>query len=112
MGDVKRVEAKCPGCDSHRQVRGDGTFAKHSVSGFYGGRKWIKRQCPGSGESALPALRAAKRSRLLNVEGEAAKRVERERVRFAEAKKWMDDAEAAHAAARAAIDAFDAEAAQ
>ncbi|MDO9020595.1 MAG: hypothetical protein Q8S73_37070 [Deltaproteobacteria bacterium] len=106
---TNRVEAECPECKRSRQVRGDGTFAQHSESGFFGGSTWTKRPCPGSGESALAALRAAKRSQLLRAADDAAKRVESERPRYAEAKKWMDDAEADLAAARAAVEAFDAE---
>lgn len=110
MGDVKRVEAKCPACGQFRQVRGDGTFAKHSVGGFFGkSKKWSRRPCVGAGTSAKAALRDAERQRLVNDEDEARRAVERERPRFDEAKKWMDRVEANLTEARAAIAAFDAQ---
>jgi hypothetical protein len=42
---------RCPGCGRHRNVRRDGCFVKHTVSGFFGG-EWVTRPCSHSETSA------------------------------------------------------------
>ena len=99
----------CPGCGRHRNVRRDGRFVKHTVSGFFGGDEYITRPCSHSeADTAILFAEAALRT------AEHRARIRRELVerRVASRAEYIAAYDADTEAQRVVADHYDADVAK